>query len=825
MNFEQNLCAQEKLTVHYSRAENIYKDWTLWAWNETDKKEGIELPALNLDEHGLIFEINYSKLGLAGKKIGLLPKYGDWEDKDGPDRFYGPEIKSAEIFIRQDDPKIYSSYPGSPLSIASVKLDGAGEISVLLSKKVSRDFFTAHPAFINTPQGKIKIDAVEFCGYPSKGTVVSLFFAPGQSLDFMEINKGNWILNIKDLGAKPIFPGRIMDSAYFQSKERLGAIIENGATTIRVFAPSACEAYVLLYDAHDSGSEQELPMTHAGAGVWEYKTDKNLKGKYYRLRIKREGAVFEGIDPYSRCNTAHDGKGLITVSDSYVENPPLFDVSETVIYEMHLRDFTIDPLSGIKHKGKYAGAAQESARHEKYADISTGLDHLVELGINTVHFLPGQDFENDENSNSYSWGYMPVHFNSPEGWYATRTYDNSRVEELKYLISALHKKGIKAVMDVVYNHTAEIPPDKVFGLGAMAGTYYYRQKPDGSLYNGSGCGNEFRSESPMGKKFLIDSLKYWAREYKIDGFRFDLMGLIDMETIKTALSELKKINPHILVYGEPWTAGETPIQPLRKGAQRSMGFAVFNDTFRDALKGGVFDMSKGYAQAGLNRDKVMAGIKGSIDDFADSPLETINYVSCHDNHTLWDRITLSSGEETTLSQRKSMDKLANAVILTSQGLPFLHSGEEFLRTKNGESNSYNLPDSINMLDWTLKKINYDVFEYYRGLIKLRKQHPAFRMKTAAQVRRNLKFYEEMGLPVSPPCIAYTLDGKDAGDRWEKIVVLINPGKEKAEFKLPAGIYKIAVDGQFAYETPAYSASGKATAAPFSLMVLFSSSSF
>ncbi|MEK7721265.1 MAG: alpha-amylase family glycosyl hydrolase, partial [Elusimicrobiota bacterium] len=342
----------------------------------------------------------------------------------------------------------------------------------------------------------------------------------------------------------------------------------------------------------------------------------------------------------------------------------------------------------------YLGAAEAGTRHPEFPLITTGLDHIAGLGVNAVHILPFQDFENGDNASVYNWGYMPVNFNSPEGSYASNPADGSRVRETKLMIDAFHRKGLKVIMDVVYNHTAETRA-AVYNFNAAAMDYYYRLNSDGTYPNGSGCGNEFRTEAPMARKFLLDSLLYWMREYRVDGFRFDLMGLIDAETAAEIMRVLKLENPGIFIYGEPWTAGATPAKGVKKGSQRSLGFAVFNDGFRDAIKGGVFSPADlGYVQAARNREGVMRGIRGAVDDFTDGPLETINYVSCHDNHTLWDRIELSVNHE-PLQNKVAMDKLANALVFTSQGIPFLHAGEEFLRTKKGEKNSYNLPDEIN----------------------------------------------------------------------------------------------------------------------------------
>ncbi|HOW90278.1 MAG TPA: type I pullulanase, partial [Elusimicrobiales bacterium] len=471
---------------------------------------------------------------------------------------------------------------------------------------------------------------------------------------------------------------------------------------------------------------------------------RSLKGKYYRIRTRQGEKTYEGLDPYASCVTGDAGLALIGVEKSEVAPAPVFGLSEAVIYEVHLRDLTMDPFSGVKARGKYLGAAQEGTSHPLSREIRTGLDHIAELGVNTVHILPFQDFENGDSASDYNWGYMPVNFNSPDGSYASDQTGPARVREAQAMISAFHKKGLKVVMDVVYNHTAETR-SRVYNFNAMSMDYYYRVNGDGSYSNGSGCGNEFRTEAPMARRFLLDSLLHWVRDYGVDGFRFDLMGLIDQDTAEELARVLRAEKPDIIIYGEPWVAGRTPSRGVRKGTQRSKGFSVFNDRLRNALKGNVFDLGDlGYVQAAKNREAVMAGMKGSIDDFTDGPLESINYVSCHDNHTLWDRLELSLKDE-SLGNKVKMDKLANAVVLTSQGVPFLHAGEEFLRTKNGEDNSYNLPDEINRLDWTRKKLNLGVFEYYRELIALRKAHPAFRMKTAAEVRENMKFYEELGL--------------------------------------------------------------------------------
>ncbi|MFA6582689.1 MAG: alpha-amylase family glycosyl hydrolase, partial [Elusimicrobiaceae bacterium] len=669
------------LKVHYNRFSGNYDNWNLWTWNATDSADGTDVASSGRDDFGLVFEIDTDKLQLSDKKIGMLPRLGKWVDKDAPDRFYEPTMPK-EVYIFEGDPGVYTNPPEVVPEIKAAYLDGENKIRVVLNSTLAWNYFTKHPisvTFANTP---VKVSGFEFLPKKENGRVIVLTLDKKLSGDILgEVNAGNCAVAIEGLGKRSIYPGRILDSEYFYADKELGAFEENDTWIVRVFSPASTAVALLLADKTSSSAVRELPMANTGNGLWEAHVNENIAGQYYKIKTTRNGRTVEGIDPYSRANTGHDGWGIIFKDTTPVSDAPVFDNSQDIIYEIHLRDMTIDEFSGVKHKGKYLGLAETGTKNPQFPEIATGLAHLKELGVNTVHIMPVQDFENDESSSTYGWGYMPVHFNSPDGWYASKTEDASRVAELKTLIDTLHKNGMKVVMDVVYNHTAEGGPNVTFGFNALAENYYYRTKDDGSYWNGSGCGNEFRSESKMGRKFIVDSLKYWVKEYKVDGFRFDLMGLIDIDTVEQAIAELKKTNPDIFIYGEPWTAGETPIEKITKGSQRGKNFSVFNDDFRNAVKGSVFDLKPGYVQAGLYRKEVVSGIRGSIDAFAASPLESINYVSCHDNHTLFDRIDRTEDMKATPEEKTKMTMLANGIILTSQGIPFLHAGEEFLRTK------------------------------------------------------------------------------------------------------------------------------------------------
>ena len=810
--------ATAMITIHYNRPSGDYQGWKLWAWNDTDRKPGFDSYAVDKDTFGLVFRLDTEKLGLEGKKIGLLPRKDNWSDKDGPDRFFEPPA-GAEIWLTQNDGAVYAKTPATPEAITAAYCDGPDKVRVI--------FYSAETAASVRKKGltlecggkHVEIKHVHFAGSSHSGRVAYLEPARKIKPDSDELLSGAWKVGLRETGAKTqVWPGRTTDE--LKTDAVLWARYSSSETTLGVFSPSALNVMLLLKTNPSDAVAASYPLTRGSGGLWTAKLPGDTSGKYYRLRVERNGITAEGVDPYAKGLSADGQWGLFARDNTPVADGPRFPNSENVIYETHLRDISMDPKSGIRLKGKYLGLAQEGTRHNDYPNLATGLDHLKELGVNTIHLLPTQEFQGGEDR--YDWGYMPLHFNAPEGSYATRRDGATRISEFKQLVDALHKNGFKVVMDVVYNHTSEDGKTAPYSFNVLAKDYYYRLKDDGTYYNGSGCGNEFRSEAPMARKFIIDSLSYWADEFKVDGFRFDLMGLIDLRTVEESLAALKKINPAIFLYGEPWAGGDTPIRKTEKGMQRGKGFSVFNDGFRNGLHGGVFNLHPGYVQGGLNRDAVMRGIRGSVDDFADAPVESINYVSCHDNLTLWDRINLTDDAPHDEDLKIRMAMLADGIILTSQGIPFFQGGAELLRTKNGEHNSYNLPDEVNRIDWARKAEYPQVFSFYKGLIAMRKKHPAFRMKTGTQARTLLKFYEEMGLKVPHPCIAYVLDGEAAGDSWGGIVVLINPTRARVVFPLPHGDFKVAVDSNGVNLGPAASlvAHNKAVE-PVSMAVLYS----
>lgn len=617
------------------------------------------------------------------------------------------------------------------------------------------------------------------------------------------------------------------------STRKLGALFTPEETIFRVWAPTASTVILNLYASPTGGEAKRISMCKLEDGCWEAEITGNQLGVYYTYSADGDDPRFDAsrelLDPYAKAVTNYDGRSIVVHDETPVADRPTFPASEAVIYEMHLRDFTIDPDSGVQRRGKYLGLTEHGTHLTGRLDVTTGLDHLVELGVNVVQLLPISEFHNQKSEDKYGWGYDVVHHFSPDGWYATERFDARRVSEVKRMIDALHQRNIRVTLDVVFNHTFEATDrGRIYSFDGLVPGYYYRIKQDGSYWNGSGVGNEFRTEAPMVRRYIIDCLRHWVNEYKIDGFRFDLMGLIDQETLRLIADKLRAIDPNLLIYGEPWAGGSTPIQITWKGFQRSQGWSVFNDHYRDALKGNVFNAREtGFAQSGHHIYGTKLGIRGAIDDFSDSPLEAINYVECHDNHTLWDRLKISTIDDARITDadRRAMDKLAAAAIFTSQGIPFIQAGQEFLRTKGGDHNSYDKPDAVNMIRWREKLEHRDVYEYYQGLIALRRVHPLFRLETAEEVRQAVRFWDEhLGKDLPVGCLAYQIEDLKLQDEWSAALVLLNASARQVELEIPEGNWAVFGYKKEIGTTPLrlqspLVAKGKATVAPRSALIL------
>lgn len=600
----------------------------------------------------------------------------------------------------------------------------------------------------------------------------------------------------------------------------LGIIYTPAQTRFRLWSPAVEDARFYLYAAGEGGKPLSThSLKKAEAGTWLLELPGDHKGQFYTVQVKYRGKwLQETADPYAKAVGVNGKRGMILdLSETHPkgwekdEKPPLRQFTDIILYELHVRDLSSHVHSGIQNKGKFLGLTERGTKNAE--GLSTGLDHLKELGVTHLHLLPAFDYRYtsvDESAPAetpqYNWGYDPEHYNVPEGSYATNAYDGGvRIREFKQAIQALHANGIRVVMDVVYNHTGATETS-VFNQTVPG--YYYRQNKEGGFSDASACGNETASERAMVRKYIVESVKYWATEYHIDGFRFDLMGIHDIETMNQVSAALHAIDPTIFIYGEGWTAGASPLpdslRALKVNTHRLNKIAAFSDDFRDGLKGSVFDHhDRGFVsgKSGME-ESIKFGIAASVKHpqidytkvnyskapWAAEPYQTITYVECHDNHTLWDKLAISCPDATE-EERIKMQKLAMTMVLTAQGVPFIHAGAEMLRTKNGVENSFKSPDAINSIDWGRKTTHAAFNRYITELIQLRKSHPAFRLGSAELIRRHLNFLNTD----KPGVIAYQLGRNAGGDSWGRIVVILNPTKEKQFVGLPKGNWTVVLD--------------------------------
>jgi pullulanase len=578
----------------------------------------------------------------------------------------------------------------------------------------------------------------------------------------------------------------------------LGLTWQHDTFTIKIWAPLADSVLVYLYKKEQEQDPFVVSLQQGNKGVWTYRQHKKSGFLFYQIQAKNK------VDPH----TSHWSKRVtdpyaIAVSQNGIYaaildvaaiNPTGWELDHyplpsqspvSVIYELNIRDASMHASSGIINKGKYTGLTELGTKNP--AGLSTGLDHISELGVTHVHLLPFFDFKSSDESlrnPPYNWGYDPFHYNAPEGIYASESKNPAtRVLELKKMIQAFHQKGLKVVMDVVYNHTAQL---ESASFEQLVPGYYYRKKSNGQFSNASACGNETASEQPMFRQFMLQSLAYWIKNYHVDGFRFDLMGIHDIETMNRLSDSLRKLNPSLLLYGEGWTAGDSPLPAQKRAIKANVTqlhtIAVFGDEFRDGIKGSVFEPKQpGYVNGDVSTiPSILFGLVGGVShpaiDFSkvkythqpltNSPQQLIAYADCHDNHTLWDRLALSA-PTSSVDARIAMQKMALTLVLTSQSQSFLHAGSEFLRTKHGVENSFQSSDSINAINWNDKALHADVYNYVKEMIAIKKMHPAFRV---ADPIHSIQFAVDTATGV----IGYFIDAHKTTDPWRTVQVWFNP---------------------------------------------------
>ena len=724
------------LTVHYQRPNADYQGWNLWLWKNLSGPGDVDVNANGVeftssDDYGKIAKVSISGMDKF-ESIGLIVRKGAWESKDvEADRFITQfkEDGNVEIWLRKGDPTIHYSVPTAPAQ---------------------------------------------------ENPVVS------QSKTF----------DSKEFADKYTYTGDDLGNTYAQK-----------STSFRVWAPTAKSVDLITYATPDAevSSGKIFAMKSDVNGTWVTNLDGDQDGTIYTYRVSVNNVVNEAVDPYVRATTANGLRGVVvnlktTDPKGWNKSKPKFSGKPTdaVIYELHVRDLSMDKSSGISeaNKGKYLAFTETNSNLK---GMKTGVSSIKELGVTHVELLPIFDFATvDENNPTFNWGYDPQNYNVPEGSYSSNPKNpKARITELKSAILSMHSLGLRVNMDVVYNHVSNASS---FSQNLIVPGYFFRTDDNGSLTNGSGCGNDVASERSMVRKFIVDSVKFWATEYNLGGFRFDLMGLMDVQTITEIVKVLRKIDPTMLVIGEGWNMGS--LDPTLRANQINIsklpGVSMFNDQIRDGVKGSVFDaLDTGFATGKFTAlMDVRSGIVGNIDYSSSvvpkwktlTPGQSVNYVESHDNMTLFDKIQSSVKGVNSVESAK-LSRLSTAFAFLAQGMPFMQAGQEFLRSKKGDSNSYKSSDEINSLKWESKAVNATTVEYVKGIIALRKAHPSFRMTTANQVKTGLKF-----LPSPDGTIAYSIDGSKVGDSAATFIVFHNANTSVQTLVLPkSATYSVLVE--------------------------------
>ena len=622
----------------------------------------------------------------------------------------------------------------------------------------------------------------------------------------------------------------LLDNDY---KGVLGVEYSKDKTSFVIWAPNANNVRLALFGKNEmeynNSPDEIINMSKGEKGTWNVELKKDLNGYFYNYLVTNAGNEREVIDPYAKAVGVNGNRGMVVnlketdpVSFSNDNKPSLISPTMSIIYELHIRDFSINKMSGISElkKGKYAAFTEVDTNIPgKFS--KTCVNYMKYLGVTHIHLMPVFDYEtideSDTKKQQYNWGYDPKNYFVPEGSYSMNPYSGSeRIREFKEMVFSLHKSGIRVIMDMVFNHTWKSHNSN---LNLAVPGYYYRHDYNGNFSNGSGCGNELASERFMVRKLIVDAVTYWAKEYHIDGFRFDLMGLHDIDTMKTIRRRLDEIDPSILIYGEGWTGGATTLSSEMQAIKQNitkfdkMQVAAFSDDTRDGVKGHVFNVNeRGFVNGRRGLEDTIkfciVGATGQRDinydrviyshwSWANEPYQCINYISAHDNYTLWDKLAMSN-RDASESKRMNMNKLAAAIILTSQGIPFFQAGEEFLRSKKNDDgtfnhDSYKSPDRVNNLEWERTVIYKEVVDYYKGLISLRKKYKAFRMNSRNEISKNLIFLKKGENFYKDNIVAYIIKDYSEEDFCNKIVVIFNANDEEVFVDLQECSWSVLVN--------------------------------
>lgn len=824
--------ADDGITVvfHFTKDDNDYSDYRMWLWTIGDGYE-VNMTAGATEATYVLNETS------ATLQVGYIIKRGEgWEAKDyDADRFVDlsqvvsgqvdVHIKSGVGAVTVDDSRAVKG-----IKLTSAKTEDSKNINITTSAPLEGDI-TQIFKLKNTTTGQyVDIESVT-------GSGTSYVITAKDNLNVLESYELEYFDGYTFMVQLPdYFSSEEFESLYTYKGDDLGATWAADKTTFRVWAPLATEVKVNLYTSGDEGAADKIkavPMTKDVNGTWVATADGDLNGVYYTYEAVVNGTARETIDPYAKTAGTNGVRGMIIDMDS--TNPQGWEndknpcktskYTDDVIYELHIRDFSYDAGSGMVNKGKYL-AFTETGTTNSFGQ-ATGVDYLKDLGVTHVHLLPTFDYASVDESNlekdQFNWGYDPQNFNLPEGSYSTDPSKGEvRVKEFKQMVQALHNANISVVMDVVYGHVARSDD---FSVNKLTPSYYSRTNS-----NGSGCGNDTATERAMNRKYIVDSMVYWAKEYHIDGFRIDQVGLFDTQTVNELTEALHAIDPTILLYGEGWTMTTNVSKDgvslaTQVNADLTPGFAYFNDGIRDAVKGGVFAeaeagyVTRNYAKLGVLLDNINGGAV-----WASTPDQVIQYASCHDNYTLFDKITITNKDD-SFEDRVKANNLAAAVIFTAQGVPFIQAGEELLRSKpNGdgtfEGNSYASSSAMNAIKWDdLNKDEYKkTRDYYKGLIEFRKNHAALRMTSYQDILENFKYIQN-GQDDEDSVVVYTLKGGANGEVSDGITVILNPSQNKKTINLPEGEWNICVNDKTAGTDILGKANGTVDVEPISAMIL------
>lgn len=836
--FCRNAYAAGTLTLrfHYSRTDGNYSSWNIWGW--CDSGEGAWYGFNSTDSNGKGVA-TISGIPGSAEKFGFLVATKSWTKDYETDRYVNlSDVTSGvvDVYVSQGNASFTREVSTSGYVLTDAAITGSNSLTVNWSSK--QDSIPSLKVY-DTTLGIERTDIVskEYVGE----TGFKINFTNKLYLGHEYKLEGS---NIDAIYAKVNY-----DSEYFENNltydgNDLGCTYTKTATTFKVWAPTADSMSLLVFDkgtieenSKCVGQYDMLGGDINSKGVWTKTITGDYKNYYYVYKVSFADKTEYCMDPYavSGCTvnddffnstaTSVDGimsgqRSMITDLDStdpvgWANDGHVVTAKKTnaSVYELSVRDFSSDINSGISEENrmKYLAFTESGTTLRNEGVIPTGMDYIKNLGVSYIQIMPSYDFAGTDEvtMENYNWGYNPVNYNIPEGAFSTNPYDgNVRVNEYKQMVQAIHKNDMGVIMDVVYNHVNNAD---TFCYNVLVPGYFVRES------NGSGCGNDVASERTMVRKYIVDSCKYWATEYHLDGFRFDLVGLLDTETMNQVRAALNEINPNMLIYGEGWSLGTSPYSSVDLATQgntyKMPGVGMFNDVIRSDMRGGNDDTSTGYATGDMTKTVSLKKDIVANTWFTNDPTQIINYASCHDNYTLWDKIQKSAYWAWESSQVK-MNKIVAALNITSQGIPLFQAGEEFLRTKNGDENSYKSPDSVNKIDWTLLETNKAVADYYAGLLEFRNNHEGLCMDSREVIDSAISF-----LSTGDDVIAYTIDGEKSGDVADKILIAFNPYLADKTITLPSGTWKVCVNGDTAGTDVISTASGTYTLPEYTSCIL------